>query len=278
MDEAALREAAEEAEFQRAKERLTLKHKNSSRWARRALRRGVTVMDQHTREALAEQLRMGQEIRQRVCVVGGIGGGVFVFVFIVSVVVVVVVVVVSVGDGGVPVLIVQCNFHMYPLQHVTNTPCTNPPTSPPSQVNSLGRPRNNDSSDMSDTDATSDEDDLAQQNNGDTNNNNNATAQMRTAAMDVLLGNDVLPEEEVPTKGLFSLPFMQRAMQRKQAEVKQAAEKMLHELDEGADKDAMGGGAQGRLRFDANTNGGGGWGSGNNNNTADARYKHCDAV
>ena len=41
-----LRLAAEEAELQRAKERLTLKHRNTSQWARRALRRGINVMDE----------------------------------------------------------------------------------------------------------------------------------------------------------------------------------------------------------------------------------------
>ena len=41
-----LRLAAEEAEFKRVKERLTLKHKNTSQWARRALRRGINVMDE----------------------------------------------------------------------------------------------------------------------------------------------------------------------------------------------------------------------------------------
>ena len=43
-----LRLAAEEAEFKRVKERLTLKHKNTSQWARRALRRGINVMDEGT--------------------------------------------------------------------------------------------------------------------------------------------------------------------------------------------------------------------------------------
>lgn len=41
-----LRLAAEEAELKRVKERLTLKHKNTSQWARRALRRGINVMDE----------------------------------------------------------------------------------------------------------------------------------------------------------------------------------------------------------------------------------------
>lgn len=45
-DKEYLRLAAEEAEFKRAKERLTLKHKNTSKWARRALKRGINVMDE----------------------------------------------------------------------------------------------------------------------------------------------------------------------------------------------------------------------------------------
>ena len=37
------RAAEAEAEFERAKERLTLRHRNTSKWARRALKRGVEV-------------------------------------------------------------------------------------------------------------------------------------------------------------------------------------------------------------------------------------------
>lgn len=40
------RVVAIEAEYQRAKERLTLRHRNSSRWARRALKRGQLQMDE----------------------------------------------------------------------------------------------------------------------------------------------------------------------------------------------------------------------------------------
>ena len=40
-----IRLEAEKAEFERAKERLTLKHKNTSQWARRALKRGVNLKD-----------------------------------------------------------------------------------------------------------------------------------------------------------------------------------------------------------------------------------------
>ena len=50
-----LKLAAEEAELTRARERLTQKHRNTSRWARRALKRGQTVMDdgEHPHRRLA---------------------------------------------------------------------------------------------------------------------------------------------------------------------------------------------------------------------------------
>ena len=48
-------------------ERLTLKHKNTSKWAKRALRRGINVMDETTKEAMQEQLRLGMQLRQKVC-------------------------------------------------------------------------------------------------------------------------------------------------------------------------------------------------------------------
>ena len=47
-------------------ERLTLKHKNTSKWARRALKRGINVMDATTKEAMEEQLRLGLALRQKV--------------------------------------------------------------------------------------------------------------------------------------------------------------------------------------------------------------------
>ena len=66
-DEDIIRLAAEDAELARAKERLTLKHRNSSKWARRALKRGMDVMDEGTKAAVAEQLRLGEELRCKVC-------------------------------------------------------------------------------------------------------------------------------------------------------------------------------------------------------------------
>lgn len=65
-DEDIIRLAAEDAELGRAKERLTLKHRNSSKWARRALKRGMDVMDEGTKAAVAEQLRLGEELRRKV--------------------------------------------------------------------------------------------------------------------------------------------------------------------------------------------------------------------
>lgn len=43
-------------EFKRAEERMTLKHKNSSKWAKRILKRGLKVQDDGTRTAIADQL------------------------------------------------------------------------------------------------------------------------------------------------------------------------------------------------------------------------------
>ena len=67
LDEEELKQQREEAEYARAKERLTLKHKNTSRFIRRAIMRGSQhAPDESTREAIAEQLRLGEEIRKKV--------------------------------------------------------------------------------------------------------------------------------------------------------------------------------------------------------------------
>lgn len=56
MDPEAAKELAMKQEFKRAEERLTLKHKNSSKWAKRILKRGLDVQDEGTRAAITEQL------------------------------------------------------------------------------------------------------------------------------------------------------------------------------------------------------------------------------
>ncbi|KAK4349078.1 hypothetical protein RND71_031833 [Anisodus tanguticus] len=55
-DPEAAKEQAMKQEFKRAEERLTLKHKNSSKWAKRILKRGLDLQDEGTRAAINEQL------------------------------------------------------------------------------------------------------------------------------------------------------------------------------------------------------------------------------
>lgn len=43
MDPEEMREAAMRQEWERAKERLTLKHRNTSRWAQRILKKGLQL-------------------------------------------------------------------------------------------------------------------------------------------------------------------------------------------------------------------------------------------
>ena len=52
------------AAMSRAEERMSLKHKNTSQWAKRALARGQ--QDEGTREAILEQLKRGEELRKKV--------------------------------------------------------------------------------------------------------------------------------------------------------------------------------------------------------------------
>jgi U3 small nucleolar RNA-associated protein 14 len=53
-----------DAAMARAEERMSLKHKNTSKWAKRALARGT--QDEGTRDAIMEQLRRGEELRRRI--------------------------------------------------------------------------------------------------------------------------------------------------------------------------------------------------------------------
>ena len=55
MDPEAMKKEMENAEYLRAKERLTLKHKNTSKWAKHALQRGFHRLDDNTKAALSEQ-------------------------------------------------------------------------------------------------------------------------------------------------------------------------------------------------------------------------------
>lgn len=65
MDPEAAKELTMKQEFKRAEERMTLKHKNSSRWATRILKRGLQVQDDGTRVAFAEQLNKHAELTRK---------------------------------------------------------------------------------------------------------------------------------------------------------------------------------------------------------------------
>ena len=58
------REKMEQEEMDRMKERMTLAHKNTSKWARRVLRRG-SKMDIEERRALSLQIAKGDELRRK---------------------------------------------------------------------------------------------------------------------------------------------------------------------------------------------------------------------
>eukprot|EP00557_Chaetoceros_sp_GSL56_P006911 CAMPEP_0176499018 /NCGR_PEP_ID=MMETSP0200_2-20121128/12675_1 /TAXON_ID=947934 /ORGANISM="Chaetoceros sp., Strain GSL56" /LENGTH=877 /DNA_ID=CAMNT_0017897353 /DNA_START=51 /DNA_END=2680 /DNA_ORIENTATION=- len=64
QDEEYARELEEKAEMERMKERMSLKHRNTSKWAKRVLRRGANV-DADTRRALSEQVRIGDELKKK---------------------------------------------------------------------------------------------------------------------------------------------------------------------------------------------------------------------
>ena len=55
----------ERREYLRAQERMLLRHKNTSRWAKRAIKKGIAHLA-GTREKLQEQLRIGQQLREKI--------------------------------------------------------------------------------------------------------------------------------------------------------------------------------------------------------------------
>ncbi|RLN21255.1 hypothetical protein BBJ28_00002860 [Nothophytophthora sp. Chile5] len=64
LDPELARKLDEELAEKRAEERLTLKHRNTSKWVKHQLRRGVNA-DDATRGAIADQLRRGEELRRK---------------------------------------------------------------------------------------------------------------------------------------------------------------------------------------------------------------------
>ncbi len=55
----------ERREYLRAQERMLLRHKNTSRWAKRAIKKGIAHLA-GTREKLQEQLRVGQRLKEKI--------------------------------------------------------------------------------------------------------------------------------------------------------------------------------------------------------------------
>ena len=55
----------ERREYLRAQERAVLRHKNTSRWAQRAIKKGIAHLP-GTREIMQEQLRIGQQLKQKI--------------------------------------------------------------------------------------------------------------------------------------------------------------------------------------------------------------------
>jgi U3 small nucleolar RNA-associated protein 14 len=53
-------------EFDRAQERMTLKHKNTSKWAKKVLKRGLEKHDEGTRAAIAEQLHWNTLLSRKI--------------------------------------------------------------------------------------------------------------------------------------------------------------------------------------------------------------------
>ncbi|CAO2838238.1 unnamed protein product [Amaranthus hypochondriacus] len=64
-DPEAAREQAEKQERRRAEERMTLKHKNQGKWAKRVLERGLSIQDEGTRAAVAEQLHQHNLLKRK---------------------------------------------------------------------------------------------------------------------------------------------------------------------------------------------------------------------
>ncbi|OVA12705.1 Small-subunit processome [Macleaya cordata] len=56
MDPESAKELAIKQEFKRAEERMRLKYKNNSKWAKRIMKRGLAAQDEGTRAAISEQL------------------------------------------------------------------------------------------------------------------------------------------------------------------------------------------------------------------------------
>ncbi|XP_056854923.1 U3 small nucleolar RNA-associated protein 14 isoform X2 [Raphanus sativus] len=148
MDPEMAKEEAMRQEAKRVEERLTLKHRNTGKWAKRMVRLGLNAKYDATRAAIAEQLQMNANLSRKMH---------------------------SMGDGS--------------------------------------------SSDESD-----DEEGLNDGSDEDTPSRLIAKAKEKTLK--------TMEDDEVPNAGLMSLPFMARAMKKKNEEANEEAKRALEEYEE----------------------------------------------
>ncbi|CAH2071981.1 unnamed protein product [Thlaspi arvense] len=148
MDPELAKEEAMKQEIRRVEERMTLKHKNTSKWAKRMRSRGLDMRYDETRAALSEQLQKHADLSRKVN---------------------------SMNDGS--------------------------------------------SSDESD-----DEEELNDASDQDTPAKLLAKAKEKTLK--------IVEDDEVPNSGLLSLPFMARAMKKKQEEANEEAKRLVEEYEE----------------------------------------------
>uniref|UniRef100_A0A1J3J0L4 U3 small nucleolar RNA-associated protein 14 n=1 Tax=Noccaea caerulescens TaxID=107243 RepID=A0A1J3J0L4_NOCCA len=148
LDPKVAKEEAMRQETKRAEERMTLKHKNTGKWAKRMISRGLNVKYDGTRAAISEQLQINED---------------------------------------------------------------------------LSRKRNS-MNDGSSSDESDDEDELNDGSDQDTPSKLLAQAKENTLK--------IVEDDEVPNSGLLSLPFMARAMKKKNEEAIEEAKRALEEYEE----------------------------------------------
>ncbi|KAJ0229907.1 U3 ribonucleoprotein [Hirschfeldia incana] len=148
MDPEMAKEEAMRQEAKRVEERMTQKHKNTGKWAKRMISRGLNVKYDGTRAAIAEQLQMNASLSRKMN---------------------------SMRDG-------------------------------------------------SSSDESNDEEELNDGSDDDTPSRLIAKAKEKTLK--------ALEDDEVPNAGLMSLPFMARAMKKKNEEANEEAKRALEEYEE----------------------------------------------
>ncbi|EOA19962.1 hypothetical protein CARUB_v10000213mg [Capsella rubella] len=148
MDPEMAKEEAMKQEARRVEERMTLKHKNTGKWAKRMLSRGLNVRYDGTRAAISEQL----------------------------------------------------------------------------QINATLSRKMNSTNDGSSSDESDDEEELNDGSDQDTPSKLIAKAREKTLK--------TVEDDEVPNSGLLSLPFMSRAMKKKNEEANEEAKRALEEYEE----------------------------------------------